>query len=147
MVASKCKNCGAKIPDGAQFCPGCGATKEAGKQAPKPVQSQQVFSSMHMTQRVSSPLEGLFDLVFSKTAIITVIGIGILLAWIGVIVGIFSRSNTDIATFLNTTGFAGIGLILIGAGIWNKKIDIYIRLGMLIIGGASIILTVSISAI
>jgi hypothetical protein len=147
MVETKCNNCGAKIPDGAQFCPGCGATKGTGQTAPKPVQAQPVTPAMSMTQRGLSPLEGVFDLIFSKTVVIIGIGIGILLAWIGVLIGIFSSSNADIATFLNTSGFAGMGLILIGAGIWNKKIDKYVRLGMLVIGGAAIIWAVSVSAI
>jgi len=147
MVETKCKNCGAKIPDGAQFCPGCGATKGAGKPTPKPVQARPVTTAMHITQRVSSPLEGIFDMIFSKTAIIFAVGLGILLAWLGILIGIFSSSNTDIATFLNATGFAGIGLILIGAGIWNKKIDRYIRLAMIIIGGAAIISAVNVTAI
>ena len=147
MVASKCKNCGAKITDGAQFCPGCGATKEAGKPIQKPVQAKPVAPIMNMTKKGSSPLEGLFDMIFSKTVIILAVLLGILLAWIEVIVGTFSSSKTDSGTFLNATGFARMSIILIGAGIWNKKIAKIVRLGMLIIGGAAIIWVVNVSAL
>ena len=63
----KCIKCGVDIPDSAGYCPSCGA--------PKPVQNQvqqPVYRSMKALNLYSaiSPLEGIFNLLFSKTAIL-----------------------------------------------------------------------------
>jgi RNA polymerase subunit RPABC4/transcription elongation factor Spt4 len=147
MAATKCNNCGAKIPAEAQFCPGCGIPKAGGQPVSNPVQARPIAPTASMMQRGSSPMEGLFYMVFSKTALIIAVGIGILLAWIGLLIAIFSTGNSDIAMFLNSTGFAGMGLMLICGGIWNHKINRYVRAGLVIIGGIVIIMALGITAI
>ena len=77
--------------------------------------------------------EGLLGVVFSKTLIIGGFLFGLLFAWIGYIVFIFSTPvSTDItafkvALFLNSLGFASICMFLIGGGIANINIDKFIR--------------------
>ena len=141
MAASKCGNCGADIPENATFCPGCGASKGAAPQAAQPMRMGP--SSMGN----SSPLESLFNMVFSKTAIILGAAIGVLLAWIGGLILIFAPLSGNIAFLLSSMGFAAIGLLLVGGGIWNKKIDKFARLGMIIIGAYSIVQTVSVTGL
>jgi hypothetical protein len=133
MVVSKCMKCGAEIPENASFCPGCGAPKAEVLQTYQPKQPQYV--KQKIMNKNTSPFEGLFDMFFSKTAIILAIALGILLAWIGVIIYIFANNYSNIAGLLSSLGFAIMGLMLLGGGIWNKKIDTYARLAMVIIGG------------
>ncbi len=82
-----------------------------------------------------SPMAGFFDMVCSKTAVILGVGIGILLAWIGVMIATFTDGNGDIVTFLSASGFALMGLALVAGGVWNNRIDSRARLGMVLIGG------------
>jgi hypothetical protein len=82
----------------------------------------------------ASPLEGIFNMVLSKTAIILVIALGILFAWIGTVIIIFATGSADIATLLSSMGFAAMGLFLAAGGIWNSKIDKFVRLAMVLIG-------------
>ena len=142
MAVSKCLKCGVDIPDGAEFCPGCGAPKGAQTQA-QPMQSYQPTQAAPMSMQKVSPMAGIFDMFFSKTGVIMGLAIGILLAWIGVLIGTFSDGNGDIATFMSATGFAAIGLVLVAGGVWNRKIDTRARLGMVGIGGY--VLTVGLS--
>lgn len=138
MAVSKCSNCGAQIPDEAAFCPGCGASKGAASQAAQPMRA------IPSTTGNSSPLEGLFNMVFSKTAIIIGAGVGVLLAWIGVIIVTFARLSSDVALLISSIGFAAIGILLVCGGIWNKKIDKFARLGMVVIGAYVLVQTMSI---
>ena len=142
MAVSKCLKCGADIPDEAEFCPGCGAPKGVQTQA-QPMRSYQPMQAAPMSMQKVSPLAGIFDMFFSKTGVIMGLSIGILLAWIGVLIGTFSDGNGDIATFMSATGFAAIGLVLVAGGVWNRKIDTRARLGMVGIGGY--VLTVGLS--
>ncbi len=133
MAAIKCIKCGANIPNNAAFCPACGAPKAEAQQMSQPVQSQPMqYKSMNKTV---SPLEGIFNMFFSKTAIIIGIVLGILFAWIGVIIMIFASGSTDVGLLLSSMGFAAIGLFILCGGIWNRKINAYARLAMVLIGG------------
>lgn len=146
MAVIKCSKCGADIPDNAAFCPACGAPKGEVQQ-PKPVQPQPVRMATSSISRNSSPLEGLFNMVFSKTAIIFAIAIGILFAWIGVLIMIFASGSTNIAMFLSSMGFAAMGLFLLCGGIWNRKINAYTRIAMVLAGGFFIVNALSIMSL
>lgn len=126
----KCSKCGENIPDEARFCPACGAARLGAQQAQQPA-----YRSMKpSTLKNVSPLEGIFDMVFSKTAIILVIALGILFAWIGTVIMVFASSSADIATLISSMGFAAMGLFIAAGGIWNSKIDKFVRLAMVLIG-------------
>jgi len=155
MAVKRCFRCGVNIPDGAEFCPSCGAPKGAKAVTQPETQPQQPMYQQPMYQppmkqstpismQKVSPLAGIFDMFFSKTGVIFGVGIGILLAWLGVLIGTFTDGNGDIATFLSSTGFAAMGLQLVAGGVWNHRIDTRARLGMVGIGGY--ILTVGLSA-
>jgi hypothetical protein len=149
----KCPNCGKDIPDAASFCPGCGTPRPNTNSQPAPPPPQPV-APQPKTQPVApppppkpakpprpkdvSPFEGLFDMFFSKTGVILTIAIGALIALVGYILISFEINN-DIGGLLKTIGFLGIGFLLLGSGIWNKKIDRFARLGMLIIGGIALL--------
>jgi hypothetical protein len=127
---AKCIKCGADIPDEAEFCPACGEKKSGEQRA-----QQHVYRSMNASNPKNvSPLEGIFDMIFSKTAIILVIALGILFAWIGTVIIIFASSSVDIASLISSMGFAAMGLFLTAGGIWNSKIDKFVRLAMVLIG-------------
>ena len=128
MAVVKCSKCGADIPDNAAFCPACGAPKGEVQQ-PKPVQPQPVRMATGSMSRNSSPLEGLFYMFFSKTAIIFAIGLGILFAWIGVIIMIFATGSADIAMFLSSMGFAAMGFFLLCGGITRRRTPVKGRSG------------------
>ena len=139
MAAKRCLKCGADIPDSAEFCPGCGAPKgsKAVAQQPPQTYTAQPVPGVSVSMGKVSPLEGIFDMFFSKTGVIFAVALGVLLAWIGVLIGTFSDGNGDIATFLNSTGFAAMGLGLAAGGVWNRRINMYARLGMVGIGAVS----------
>ena len=141
MAVSKCSNCGAQIPDEVAFCPGCGAPKGAAPQATQPMRA------IPSTTGNSSPLEGLFNMVFSKTAIIIGAGVGVLLAWIGVLIVTFAPRSGDIAILISSIGFATMGALLVCGGIWNKAIDKFARLGMIGIGTYVLVQSMSIVGI
>lgn len=168
MAVKRCLKCGAEITEDAQFCPSCGAPKgtdaireeamepaatpQPGQQNPPPAYQQPPQYQQPMKPQTPlsmqkvSPLAGIFDMAFSKTGIIMGVAIGVLLAWIGVLIGVFSTRNIDVAMFMSATGFAIIGFQLAAGGLWNKKIIQYARLGMVLIGGYIIINGVSIAA-
>jgi hypothetical protein len=81
-----------------------------------------------------SPFEGIFNMVFSKTIIILIIALGILLAWIGLVIRVFASSSTNIAILISSIGFAAMGFFLICGGIWNSKVDKFVRLAMVLMG-------------
>ena len=126
----KCSKCGANIPDEAGFCPSCGTSKSGEQRTQQPVYRPVKASKSND----ASPLEDIFNMVFSKTAIILVIALGILFAWIGTVIIIFATGSADIATLLSSMGFAAMGLFLTGGGLWNSKIDKFVRLAMVLIG-------------
>jgi len=151
MTDDKCLKCGTKIPKEARFCPSCGAVK--GIETPQPVQSQPVQPQPVQPQPMQSPSQPLYETLgplFSKNLIIMGVLLGILLAWIGSIIGIFAVGTVTIGAMtvnaggdaltnaglvLKSLGFVFIGLFLTGGGIINKDIDKSVRLGM-IVGGA-----------
>jgi hypothetical protein len=139
-MATICTKCGASISDDAGFCPSCGAPKKVVPQASQPMQP------MAFKTGNASPFEGIFNVVFSKTAILIGICIGILFVWIGVIINTFATGSVNIATMVSSMGFGAMGLMLVSGGIWNKKIDKFTRLGMVGIGAYTIVQTMSISS-
>jgi len=137
MAAVKCKKCGASIPDQAAFCPECGAPKQIEEKA---TQTQPVQPIPQPRPETQASLANLANSVFSKLMIMIGVCIGILLAWIGVILRNFAgNTGATINGILSPTAFAGIGLLLFGGGFLNKDIDKYIRMGMVIIGGFIIV--------
>ena len=134
-MADKCSKCGADLSKDAAFCPLCGASKEAEPVQPQPVvQPRPVALPPKPVKTGPSGLQGLADIIFSKLVIMLAVSIGVLLAWIGAILVAFT-SYTNVGSFLGTTGFTGMGLILVGGGFLNNKLDRYVRLGMIVIGG------------
>jgi len=142
MVEVACPKCGTKVPEGGKFCLSCGVPiggKAANPPpAPAPVQPMRQMG-------------GLLDTLFSKTFITLGALLGILLAWVGGIIFIFSTDLTGfrVAMVINSLGFAGMGIFLIGGGIANNKMDKFVRLGM-ILGGTFLIgvsLVVSLSSL
>jgi len=134
-MADKCSKCGADLSKDAAFCPLCGASKEAEPVQPQPIaQPRSVAPPPRPINAGPSGLQGLADVIFSKLVIMLAVSIGVLLAWIGAILVAFT-SYTNVGSFLGTTGFTGMGLILVGGGFLNNKLDRYVRLGMIVIGG------------
>jgi hypothetical protein len=148
IIMLKCIKCGAETPEGSSFCSGCGSPIKEEQKTPQPPQ-QPVYTPPPMRTSTSmpgvSPLENIFKTVFSKTAIILVVAVGILFAWIGMLIMVFSPESFKISLFFSSMGFAAIGLFLSGGGIWNTKIDKFVRLGMVFIG--IYLITQSLSAI
>jgi RNA polymerase subunit RPABC4/transcription elongation factor Spt4 len=143
MIVVKCNKCKANIPDGATFCPSCGTPKSE-QQATYNYQPQQIMNRGSMSSVESSPLENVFDMVFSKTAIIIGVFVGILLVWIGLVIIIFASGSYKPAALIASIGFAGIGSLLIGGGVWNNRIDKFVRLAMVLIGVWAIVQTMSV---
>jgi len=133
MGEAICNKCGAGFPEEANFCPGCGAKRGATTQYAAPQQAYGIFNSL-----------------FSKNLIIIGVCFGILLAWIGSIIYIFGAitaiPNMDAikaALVLGFIGFAALGLFLLGGGIFNKEIDKYVRVGMVVMGAYIIVATMN----
>lgn len=146
-MAVKCSKCGADIPDNAAFCPSCGAQKPQNVQpsqpAPQPPTNrppQQTYSSGGGQSK--SGLEGFVKTIFSKMFIMLGVCIGVLIAWIGSIINLFAGQYANVGSFLSGFGFLGAGLMMFGGGFLNHKIDKYIRLGLVLIGGYIIITAV-----
>jgi len=184
-MVDKCLKCGADLSADAEFCPLCG-TKKAAKPAqteqpapvqPEPVQTQsepvkqetvepQPIAPPSKPKKVKppkpprapgeSPFTSIANMVFSKMVIMLGICIGILLAWIGTIIGYIIGNTTTVSTtttiiaggsqtvnntgvlingILTSLGLVGIGFLLLGGGLLNKDFDKYIRIGMIISGG------------
>ncbi len=139
----KCSKCGADIPDTAAFCPSCGAPKPS-QPAPQPPTSRPPQQQSYPSggQSKSSGLEGFVKTIFSKMFIMLGVCIGILIAWIGSIINLFAAQYGNVGSFLSGFGFLGAGLMMFGGGFLNHKIDKYIRLGLVLIGGYIIITAV-----
>ena len=150
-MANKCSKCGAGLSADAVFCPLCGAAKGAQPAQAQPVRQQPVQAqptpALSQAQKGSglAGLQGLVDVIFSRLVIMLAVGIGVLLAWIGAVLVTFSNFNVA-GSFLATTGLTGMGLILLGGGFLNNKLDKYIRLGMIVIGGYVLVTAILASA-
>ena len=138
MPVSKCNNCGAVIPAGAAFCPGCGAPKAAEQPASQPMQQTTQY---HPAYTGMNSLQGLLDTIFSTKLIILGILFGLLFVWIGAVLNtfIFPPPSNDltgirVAGFLSSFGLFVMGIFTIGGGIADKNLDKYVRLGM-VLGG------------
>jgi hypothetical protein len=140
-IMVKCSKCGADIPDAAAFCPGCGTPKSAEQPAPQATQAQ---TSQPSAQPAPQPrksegsgLQGLIDTLFSKLMIILGLFIGILVAWICRVIAQFVTwgIGNQVLNLLNFTFMAGVGLLLLGGGLFNKNFDKYIRVGLIVAGG------------
>jgi hypothetical protein len=150
MVVSKCKRCRAEIPEEAAFCPACGAPKPeelppesapksqpVPQQAPQPTQTAQPVQPK-LKKSSGAGFQGLIDTFLSMKMMLLVILIGILVAWIALIVDQFypTTNNVDrIMTILNFTFMAGVGGILLFGGLLNNKFDKYIKLALIVAGG------------
>ena len=150
MEATKCKNCGAQIPAGAEFCPGCGAPK-GGVQRSVPQQTQAASQPIYS---VPNSMQGFLNTVFSKKFIILGVCLGILFIWIGMVIGNFSIGypysdvnfyGPKFAATINSLGFAILAVALIGGGIQNRRIDKFVRMGMVFGGTLSIGLSLDVS--
>lgn len=134
-----CKKCGANIPDNAAFCPGCGAAKPEGKPSPE-LQPVAPAPAIKTPKSSGSGLQGLANTLFSKMFLMLGISIGLLLAWIGKILTVFTSGTvSQVGNVLVFTGLVGMGFVLLGGGLLNKNLDKYIRLGMIV--GSSILIT------
>lgn len=149
MTDTKCNNCGAKIPNEVQFCPSCGAPKGAGQSV-----SQQTQAAAKPMYTGVNSIQGLLNMVFSRKLIIFGVCLGILLIWIGMVIGNFSIGYpyTDMnfygpkfAATINSLGFAILAIALIGGGIQNRKIDKFVRMGMVFGGTISLGLSLDVS--
>jgi len=138
MPVIKCSNCGANLPPGAAFCPNCGTPRAA----EQPMTTTPIYHSSS-----GSNLNSLFDIIFSKNVIIIGIAIGMLLAWVSLLILVFASNSYNIAVVLNSIGFIGIGLLFVGGGVFNNNIDKFVRLGMVLIGGYIILMSLGIPAI
>ena len=78
MAAIKCDKCGADIPEGATFCPNCGAPKPEKRTQPKaPVQTPTA------QPQASKSIPEVIDSIFSETNMYVMIFLGVLIACIG----------------------------------------------------------------
>ena len=59
--------------------------------------------------------------------------IGFLFIWIGIIIATFTSEHYNWAVLITSLGFTGIAMFLFGGGIWNNKLDRYLRIIMIII--------------
>ncbi len=141
----KCNKCGADIPDDASFCPGCGAVKPTQPQAPPQPRAQpqappqrQTYQTRPAQKMGGTSLEGFVDTIFSKIFVMLGFLVGILISWIGSLIIQHSAYDT-IGNFLTTFGLLGAGVMMFGGGFLNTKLDKYIRLGLILIGGYIVI--------
>jgi len=127
MGEAICNKCGASFPEEANFCPGCGAKR--------------VVTTQYATQ----PTYGIFGMLFSKNLIMAGVCFGILFAWIGSLIATLGTTTDTMkaAIVLGNIGFAVLSLFLLGGGIFNKEIDKYIRVGMVIMGAYIVVTTLS----
>jgi hypothetical protein len=149
MADIKCSRCGAIIPEDASFCPGCGAPKPVEQPsvsvkaqpepepepAPAPTPQPVYKPKPNLKTKTSFGISSILDKFLSKTFIILGAFLGILLVWIGAIIILFASEHSSSGLFVGSTGLIIIGELLIFGGLWNKQIDKYVRLAMILIGG------------
>jgi len=151
MAGIKCNNCGANIPAGAAFCPGCGTPKPQAPAAPQQAAPAPVYAAQPVqTQqppRASHSIGGIFDTLFSKTFVCIFVLLGILLAWIGGIIYIFADDLNILRAgiILNSLGFLFVGVSTLMGGITNKNFDKNVRLGLIVGGSVIIVLSLAIN--
>jgi hypothetical protein len=138
----KCDKCGAEIPDGASFCPGCGAPQPEKKPAPAQTSPpQQTYYQPPPSRRSGvSGINGIIGTFFSKQMIIIGLFIGVLIAWITKVAGDIMNFplytlEYSIVNIVNYTFMAGVGFLLLGGGFLNCKLSKYIRIGLIVAGG------------
>ena len=137
MAKTKCLKCGAEIPEGTNFCPSCGAPSQATKSKQMQGRPQPMPGGMGMG--------GVFDTLFSKMFVYIGILLGILLAWIGGIIVLFTTGTVaNVGVVLNSLGFVSLGSFMLMGGLTNKKFDKFVRLGMLVGGAVTITLSLAI---
>lgn len=145
-MSFKCNKCGADIPDGASFCPSCGASKTFEQPAHMPTQSvtpppqpaYQPPAPPKPRRSSGNGMQGIVDTFFSKQMIMIGLFVGILVAWISKVIGEFVNQfslESNILNVMNYTFLAGAGIILLGGGILNNKFNNYIRVGLIVAGG------------
>ncbi len=139
IAVSKCVKCDADIPEGAAFCPACGAPKPAEKPAAQPAQPQPSKApAPQAVPKGPSSILGILDTIFSDVIIFSMFLLGVLLAGIGGLLFTFSGFNATLnqaGTVINVLGFMFMSVFLLMGGLVNKKFDHYVRFGM-IVGGA-----------
>ena len=98
------------------------------------------------------PLEGFLGMLFKRNMLVMGILLGLFFVWIGNVVFTISYPLTSsnmtgikLGIFLNSLGFAGITMFLLGGGFLNKSFDKYIRMIMIISGVIVLIMTLVVS--
>jgi len=144
MAAVKCSKCGGIIPDGALFCPACGAPVPKAVEQPAPAPVQTAPPQQPTTQSAYAPkksrtagAQNLIDSLTSKTVIMLGLFIGVLIAWIAKVIGQFLDYGTTELKIMNTINFtlmAGVGLLLLCGGFFNKILNKYVRVGLIVAG-------------
>ena len=145
MAINKCLKCGADIPEGAGFCPSCGAPKgaQAAVQASQQGQpqmkqtpsSQQPMPAPMKPPKTSMGLGPTVESLLTTTFVSIFVLIGILLAFIGKIVAQWSGTATY---YLTVLGLNGAGAALLFGGFFNKNMNPNMRAGMITAGGIMI---------
>jgi len=140
----KCEKCGAEIPQGASFCPGCGAPREPEAPAPVPTPTpppapQQTYYPPPPKRSGGSGIKGIVDTFLTKQMIMLGFFFGVLISWIAKIVGdVFSFDTNSllygIVNIVNYTFMAGVGFLLLSGGFLNIKLSKYIRVGLIVAG-------------
>ncbi|KYK29101.1 hypothetical protein AYK20_00830 [Thermoplasmatales archaeon SG8-52-1] len=135
MAVKKCINCEAKIPAGSGFCPACGAQIVDEQKKPKsdinPVISKPVKSGQ-------GGFKDLINFITSFKIMVLCLIIAVLVAWITKIIIQYQTTYSsayDALNIVNFTFMAGIGIILFLGGLFNSKINTYLRTGLIITGG------------
>lgn len=145
-MVDKCSKCGSIIPEGAGFCPSCGAPKAGGQ--PIQQQYQQPMS------RAGGGLDDMVKMLFSKKFIALGILIGILLIFISIFIWTFAypaepTNDVDdygilkVPAIISHLGFFLISAVLLCGGMLNTTFDKYIRLGMILAGAWILAATLS----
>lgn len=150
MAATKCNNCGAQIPKGAAFCPGCGAPKAVEKPAPQPAQTQPMAAAPapQTGPKGPDPILALINTLSTQVVMFMMIFLGIIIACIGGLIFLFASDITmyRVGIILNVLGCLFIGMFLLLGGIGNKDYDKFVRLGMILGGALTIVFSMSIAA-
>lgn len=158
MAIKRCLKCGANIPDGADFCPSCGAprgAKAVAQQPPaqqppaqpqqpafqqQPVQSQQpIYQQQPMYQKPvksGDPLKNLVKTLFSTKMMVVFIMIGLLLVFVGMFIWTlgFPGYKTDFQSVADQKDYIESYGILRYASLVSS-LGFFIVSGVLLLGG------------